>query len=217
LTIWMRQWEIDGMELDDLIGRVHGDDPLARLGSAVQVKANLDDLTDRLIGHFVQGARDAGHSWSEIGAAMGVTKQAAQQRHSAERPPRRPARMFTRFTVKAKAAIADAKGAAGDGSLGVEHLLAGVAAQEDCLGAVVLAELGVVPRPPAHVAGRRGAFTPSAKKIVELALREALALHHGYVGTEHLLLALHRQSPGLLPGVTREQLLDAIARHQVAA
>ena len=206
------------MELDDLIGRVRGDDPLARLGSAVGVKADLDDLSDRLIGHFVQAARDAGHSWSEIGAAMGVTKQAAQQRHSAERPPRRPGRMFTRFTEKAKHAIASAKDAAGDGAVGVEHLLAGVLAQRDSLGAVVLADLGVVPpAPPDRAPGRRGSFTPPAKKVVELALREALALHHGYVGTEHLLHAVHREVPAALPGVSREQLLDAITQRLAAA
>ena len=60
-------------------------------------------------------------------------------------------------------------------------------------------------------------FDQQATEVIKAAFAEAAELGHDAVGTEHLLLALHRQSPGLLPGVTREQLLDAIARHQVAA
>ena len=74
------------MELGDLVEQVEdtaiSDEPLDRLSAAMGVKAEMDDLTDTLIGHFVDQARRAGCSWSEIGEAMGVTKQAAQQRHT---------------------------------------------------------------------------------------------------------------------------------------
>lgn len=45
--------------------------------------------------------------------------------------------------------------------------------------------------------GARTRFTPRAKKVLELALREALRLHHDYIGTEHILLGLLREGRGL--------------------
>jgi len=63
-------------------------------------------------------------------------------------------------------------------------------------------------------------FTPRAKKVLELSLREALALKHKYIGTEHILLGLVREGEGLAmlvltrfgvgPQVVRARLLDAI-------
>ena len=203
------------MELDDLIERVRGDDPLARVSGAMGVKHDLDDLADELVGHFVDEARRAGHSWSEIGAAMGVTKQAAQQRHTNERPPRWRGRMFTRFTEKAKLAVERA-GAAAD-RVEVEHLLQGVLSVRDSTGSVVLGALGVTAAAELGRGRRHTRFTPEAKQVIEQALREALAARHGFVGTEHLVLAVHHVQPDLLPGVTRDQLLDEIAKHGVAA
>jgi ATP-dependent Clp protease ATP-binding subunit ClpC len=49
-------------------------------------------------------------------------------------------------------------------------------------------------RPTEH---RRQPFTPRAKKVLELALREALALQHKHIGTEHILLGLVRERDGL--------------------
>ena len=63
-------------------------------------------------------------------------------------------------------------------------------------------------------------FTPRAKKILELSLREALALRHKYIGTEHILLGLVREGEGLAmlvltrlgagPQVIRARVLDAL-------
>jgi ATP-dependent Clp protease ATP-binding subunit ClpA len=47
-------------------------------------------------------------------------------------------------------------------------------------------------------------FTPRAKKVLELSLREAIALHHNYIGTEHILLALVRDGSGVGGTVLRE-------------
>ncbi len=47
-------------------------------------------------------------------------------------------------------------------------------------------------------------FTPRAKKVLELALREALALHHNYIGTEHVLLGLVRENDGLAAQILLE-------------
>ena len=70
--------------LDNLITYVkalHPDGgPLDNLTDAFTVSARLDEQSDALIGYFVDQARKSGASWSQIGAAMGVTKQAAQKR-----------------------------------------------------------------------------------------------------------------------------------------
>src|SRR5690349_18830595 len=96
--------------LDDLIDLVHAsaasDDPIDELEAAASLKADLDELTDALLGHFVDQARRAGRSWSQIGAALGVTKQAAQQRHAAAAASPIPPQLMTRFTQRAKATIA---------------------------------------------------------------------------------------------------------------
>ena len=74
---------------------------------------------------------------------------------------------------------------------------------------------GERPRPGGHIP-----FTPRAKKVLELSLREALALKHRHIGTEHLLLGLIREGEGLAmlvltrlgaaPQVLRARVLDAL-------
>ena len=54
--------------------------PLDRLGAAAATANELRGLSDALLDRYVQAARADGSSWTEIGAALGVTKQAAQQR-----------------------------------------------------------------------------------------------------------------------------------------
>jgi ATP-dependent Clp protease ATP-binding subunit ClpA len=71
------------------------------------------------------------------------------------------------------------------------------------------------PRPGGHIP-----FTPRAKKVLELSLREALALKHKYIGTEHILLGLVREGEGLAmlvltrlgagPDAIRARVLDAL-------
>jgi hypothetical protein len=209
------------MDLDDLLGQVDGDEPLDRLASAMSVKAEVDELTDRLIGHFVDEARGAGHSWSEIGAAMGVTKQAAQQRHTSDRPMRgiRPSgALFARFTPRARSAVREAEDAARElrhGYLGTEHLLLGLLAVSQGIAAKSLASMGVTREAviaklergesdPERGRRRHVPFTPLAKQVLEGALGEALQLAHNYIGTEHLLLALFREPDGLAATILGE-------------
>jgi hypothetical protein len=207
------------MELDDLIDEVEGDEPLDRLSSAMGVKGELDDLGDALIGHFVEEARRAGHSWSEIGAAMGVTKQAAQQRHTTDTPGRGLSRFlpaFTRFTPRARMAVREAEDAARSlrhGFLGTEHLLLGLLAVSEGIAGKSLAGMGVTRdavvaklEAGADDGGRRRRvpFTPLAKKTLEGALQESLILGHNYIGTEHLLLALYRDTDGLAAKILTE-------------
>src|SRR5256885_1329932 len=97
--------------LDDLIDYVrarHPDgDPLERLSDAVLASEQLGELADHLIGHFVDQARKAGASWTDIGQSMGVSKQAAQKRfvtkHSDQDMPL-GAGLFGRFTTRARSA-----------------------------------------------------------------------------------------------------------------
>src|SRR3989442_9481233 len=55
-------------------------DVLTRVATAAEVSGEITSKADLLLGHFVDAARHAGRSWAEIGAALGVTKQGAQQR-----------------------------------------------------------------------------------------------------------------------------------------
>ena len=70
--------------LDNLIAYVKAlhpeGGPLGNLSDAMVVSARLDEQSDALIGYFVDQARRAGASWSQIGSSMGVSKQAAQKR-----------------------------------------------------------------------------------------------------------------------------------------
>ena len=98
--------------LDTLIAFVRAQhpagSPLDNLSDAVTVSAQLSDQADSLIGHFVDQARRSGASWRQIGASMGVSKRAAQQRFV----PRGPVEMetgfgdFSRFTQRARDVLA---------------------------------------------------------------------------------------------------------------
>src|SRR3954462_14587782 len=72
------------VRLDDLIDFVRRrrpeGDALDHLSDAVLASERLGEVSDHLIGHFVDQARRAGASWTEIGRHMGVSKQAAQKR-----------------------------------------------------------------------------------------------------------------------------------------
>ena len=89
--------------------------------------------------------------------------------------------------------------------IGTEHILLGLLREEEGLAARVLESLDItVERVRAQVVRIVGSgeevtsgqipFTPRAKKVLELALREALSLGHNYIGTEHILLGLVREN-----------------------
>src|SRR6195952_5955127 len=94
--------------LDDLIGTVANahEDPLDRVTGAMELAEELDETADSLIGHFVDQARRAGASWSEIGRSMGMSKQAAQKRFVSRAPTQPPldsSQGFSRFDDEARA------------------------------------------------------------------------------------------------------------------
>lgn len=193
------------LRLDDLIDGIrtgYPDRPLDQLTAAVLTAEHLDDISDHLIGHFVDQARRSGASWTEIGGCIGVTKQAAQQRFTPKNDPN----MFTRFTEKARKAVVQAQEEARAHRLSEihhGHLLLGLLSTPDSLAMCALANQGITPTaireaaeaalPAAPVDATSPSlipFGPIAKKVLELTAREALRLGHNYIGTEHMLLAL---------------------------
>src|SRR6476660_1364208 len=101
------------VRLDDLIQAIkakHDDDALAQLSDAVSLAEHLGEVSDHLIGHFVDQARRSGASWTDIGQSMGVTKQAAQKRFvpKVDEGPAGPGRL-SQFTPRARRAISSAQ------------------------------------------------------------------------------------------------------------
>ncbi|GAA3605075.1 hypothetical protein GCM10022419_107340 [Nonomuraea rosea] len=117
--------------------------------------------------------------------------------------------------------------------IGTEHILLGLIHEGEGLAALVLDSCDVeldhvrafVEREVGRGAKSPGGhipFTPRAKKVLELSLREALQLRHNYIGTEHILLGLIREGEGLAAQAlvdagadltdVRQRLLDRVGR-----
>ncbi|MCV7358179.1 Clp protease N-terminal domain-containing protein [Mycolicibacterium fluoranthenivorans] len=201
------------VSLDTLIRAiksVHGD-ALDQLADAMLAAEHLGEVADHLIGHFVDQARRSGASWTDIGARMGVTKQAAQKRFVPKGDTIDPNEGFARFTPRARAAVVAAQDAArdaGNTEITPEHLILGLLADEGSLGVAAVKAQGIdaatirdaVQLPPDT--GEKLDLVPfsgPAKKVLELTFREALRLGHNYIGTEHLLLAVLESEDGTGP------------------
>src|SRR5262249_13934088 len=79
--------------------------PLDHLADAVTVSAELEQQADALLGHFVERARRAGATWTEIGTSIGVSKQAARQRFLPRwdgSDPIPESAMYARFTKRSR-------------------------------------------------------------------------------------------------------------------
>ena len=119
--------------------------------------------------------------------------------------------MFERFTGRARQVVALAGEEArilNHGWIGTEHILLGLIHEGDGLAARSLVSLGIsldaVRQQVEEIIGRGQQapsghipFTPRAKKVLELSLRESLQLGHNYIGTEHILLGLLREGDGV--------------------
>jgi Clp amino terminal domain, pathogenicity island component len=203
------------------------DQPLDLLAAAARARDQLDELGEALLDHFVEQARGAGCSWSQIGSTLGVSKQAAQQRHTTIQSTARRllwflprlrdiaggllGSAFNRFSERARASVVHAENEArllGHSYVGTEHLLLGVLRESDGVAARALGSLGIGPdsvrRQVEEIIGRGDSapsahipFTPRARKALELGLREALDLGHNYIGTEHILLGVTRVEKGV--------------------
>jgi Clp amino terminal domain, pathogenicity island component/UvrB/uvrC motif len=119
--------------------------------------------------------------------------------------------VFERFTERARQVVVlaqDEARALGHNYIGTEHLLLGLLREEEGLAARVLESLDVtleevraqverIIGTGEELATGQIPFTPRGKKVLELALREALSIGHNYIGTEHILLGLVREGEGV--------------------
>jgi ATP-dependent Clp protease ATP-binding subunit ClpC len=131
--------------------------------------------------------------------------------------------VFERFTERARQVIVfaqDEARALRHNYIGTEHLLLGLLREEEGLAARALESLDItVDQTRAQVARIVGQgdqvtsgqipFTPRAKKVLELALREALRLGHNYIGTEHILLGIVRENEGVAARILLDFDADA--------
>lgn len=130
--------------------------------------------------------------------------------------------MFERFTDRARAVVVLAQEEArrlGHGYIGTEHILLALMSEAESIGARALTNLGAnladLRLEVAKIIGTSSGevphhipFTPRAKKVLELSLRESLQLGHNYIGTEHILLGLMREGDGVAAQVLQRIGID---------
>src|SRR5829696_1766886 len=159
--------------------------------------------------HKLPGARRGLRSLSYDGPAFDLWPAApAVQKRRRGRGHRG---LFERFTERARQVVVlaqDEARALKHNYIGTEHILLGLLREEEGLAARVLESLDItveeVRAQVARIVGQGDEvttgqipFTPRAKKVLELALREALSLVHNYIGSEHILLGLVRENEGV--------------------
>jgi ATP-dependent Clp protease ATP-binding subunit ClpC len=131
--------------------------------------------------------------------------------------------MWERFTERAKHVVGAAREEAtrlGSEYVRTEHILLGLCREPEGIAARALENLGVdiealaveieqqVQPGSAAVSGEEIAFTPRAKKVLELAVEEARRFNHSYIGTEHILLGLLKEGEGIAAKVLQDMKID---------
>ena len=185
---------------------VHADNATA-LGAVAELRAVLDELEEVHVAH----ARASGASWSEVAAALGVTKQAAHRKHASRRQPTRAqpdSRSGARqrasgrllITSEARRTMQLARREAErlrSPALVPVHLLLGILACDYVAPARALEQAGASLADGRAAASRLAsaqangeAVTPATRHILERSLNEAVERGDGYLGVEHILLAL---------------------------
>jgi hypothetical protein len=183
-------------------------DPETALRALGALRQELEQIEPEL----VQRALRTGASWSQIARALGVSKQAAHRKHR-HLTDRDFDAVIDRHRVlvssDARRTIQFAREEArrlGQPALGTEHILLGILRSKGSPAATALDALGVthagarevlsttlpgVPAPSGDEKASAGPdVSPHARRILEGSLREALKRGDGYIGVEHLLLAL---------------------------
>ncbi|MEV5982650.1 Clp protease N-terminal domain-containing protein [Streptomyces sp. NPDC052114] len=213
-------------DLDDLIAEVdrrcdsalrdegqEQPDWLALLAVAVRVSGHLQALADDLVEDYVEHCRMHGVSWAEIGGALGVTRQAVQQRFHAPHKRYGPETMSDELR-RAMAHVKQAAVGHRNNYIGTEHLLWGLTAEDN--GATrLLRDAGVPPEAVhravgarlstgASQAAERIAWTPYSRKA--MALAEARAERNGAerIGCDDLLSGLVQVGRGVAADVLTE-------------
>lgn len=195
--------------------------PLDELRAAVGLAETLTRSADELLNRFVDQARAAGCAWSEIGAVLGVSKQAAQQ-HFVVLDQSAYTDIELPMTPRLRHVIRLAHKEAGRLKVeqaGSSHLLLGLLREGRGLACRVLADLDVDLEELAQALaagdestaapGDSPTLTADAQRAMGLMLVEARSLGHHYVGTEHLLLGLLRLGKGRAYGMLADRGVTA--------
>lgn len=226
-------------DLDDLIAEVdrtcatahrpggqEQPDWLALLSTAADLAGRLQALADDLVEDYVEHCRMHGRSWTDIGTALGVTRQAAQQRFHAPHKRYDPETM----SEDLRQAMTHVKRAAvqhRNNYIGTEHLLWGLTA-EDNSATRLLGAAGASPEAlhrtvgdrlsmGASQAAERIAWTPYSRKAIALAEEQAEEAGSAHIDCDHLLVGLARIGRGVAAAVLDEAGLDADTLREAAA
>jgi ATP-dependent Clp protease ATP-binding subunit ClpC len=173
----------------DAVLNVHNAGPGAKVGGISADTINTRHGPARTAGHTIRGG------WCGGAASF----------------PRGGFPLFERFTDRARRVVVLAQEEArllNHNYIGTEHILLGLIHEGEGVAAKALESLGIsleaVRAQVEEIIGHGGQapsghipFTPRAKKVLELSLREALQLGHNYIGTEHILLGLIREGEGV--------------------
>lgn len=190
---------------------VHIPDAETALRALTALRQELDQIEPELVARALQ----AGATWSDIARALGVTKQAAHRKHrelartlQLSLPGGGPRILVTSEARRSIQLAREEARQLGQPAVGTEHILLGILRCRGSHAVQALNALGVT-----HEAARlcvqptmpglspdaispggdgndRQGVTPQARRILEGSLREAVKRHEGYIGVEHLLLAL---------------------------
>jgi ATP-dependent Clp protease ATP-binding subunit ClpA len=214
--------------LQELIESVEADassnDELDQLSHASRTATGLEEVSDALLGHFVDRSRRSGRSWTQISAALGVTKQAAHKRFSFAAGTFEPdSPTFERFTPRAKAVLDAAAEQArlhGRTHITTDGILLALFEPAEAIAAQILRDAGISREACEHQLGATPdagteaestdgrLLTEQAKNALKSAVEEALRMRHNYIGTEHLLLGLYYEPEDPAPTVLTGLGLD---------
>lgn len=206
----------------ELCRRCQGDEgPADALYAITALRARLEELERRHVGDMLSH----GATWADIARPLGITRQAAHHRHrhvdrstpAAATPSAEVQRVLVTSTARGTVKLAREEATAlGADAVGTEHLLLALTRTAPDPVAHVLAEAGIdehtlrsTLQPTIVNGGQRlqadGGFTRYAREVLEGSLREAVERREGYIGADHLLLALLRNPAG-----GAAQTLDAL-------
>ncbi|MFF5290766.1 Clp protease N-terminal domain-containing protein [Paractinoplanes globisporus] len=220
------------------------------LREALQIGHNYVGTEHLLLGLIREGEGVACQVLVRLGVDLNRLRHQVLQLLSGYQPPTAPASappatsgggMFERFTDRARRVVVLAQEEArmlNHAEIGTEHFLLGLIHDGEGVATQALESLGIsledlreqieeiigigAQASPGHLP-----FTPRARRVLELALREALQLGHTYIGTEHLLLGLIREGEGVAGQVlirlgadlnrTRQQVIRLLSGNTPAA
>ena len=190
---------------------VHIPDPETALRALSALRLELDQIEPELVARALQ----AGATWSDVARALGVSKQAAHRKHrelartlQLSSPRGGPKGLVTPEARRSIQLARDEAKQLGQPAVGTEHILLGILRCAGNQAVEALNTMGVtheaarlyvqptMPGLGSEPGGANGeaevrqGVTPQARRILEGSLREAVKRHEGYIGVEHILLAL---------------------------